>query len=184
LDESRAAAPASLYGISKLTGELLCREWGDTHSLDVRVTRLSNVYGRYERETASSRGQSLPYLIALDLISGYAPDVGTAAHDWTYMGDAACGVADVLDAGALEHDTYNVSTGVAVSDALVVDAITATLTRRGMVPPLKVPRDRTHAAPVRGVLAVERLASDVGYAASPTLEHGVDALVGWLLTST
>jgi UDP-glucose 4-epimerase len=43
--ENAPLLPRNVYGVSKVTGELQCRLFRDQYGLDVRVVRLSNVYG-------------------------------------------------------------------------------------------------------------------------------------------
>lgn len=44
--ESRAFNPKNAYGTSKVSGELYCRAFHETHGLDISILRLANVYGK------------------------------------------------------------------------------------------------------------------------------------------
>jgi UDP-glucose 4-epimerase len=43
--EDASLQPRNIYGVSKLTGELHCQLFREQYGLDVRIVRLSNVYG-------------------------------------------------------------------------------------------------------------------------------------------
>ena len=43
--EASSLNPKNLYGVSKVTGELFCELFANQFGLDVRIVRLSNVYG-------------------------------------------------------------------------------------------------------------------------------------------
>lgn len=43
--ETRPFNPKNAYGTSKVTGELYCRVFQNTHGLDISILRLANVYG-------------------------------------------------------------------------------------------------------------------------------------------
>ncbi len=113
-DEDGPFNPPEIYAISKLAGEQLARRWGELFDLDVRVVRLSAVFGPMERVTAGRSLMSLPYAIARALgrdtplvISARTLQAG---GDWLSGVDAAGAVVGLLE-GRLTHRAYNIAFG-------------------------------------------------------------------------
>jgi len=110
VDEATPPEPASLYAITKLTGEQLVRLHGELHGTEVVTARVSAVFGPWERDTGVRDSISPMYLIArahrqgVKLVAGrYAP------RNWLYARDAAAALSDLALMPQPAHDVYNVT---------------------------------------------------------------------------
>jgi len=111
IDEATPPDPRTLYGITKLAGEMLTRRHGELHGTEVVAARLSAVFGPWERDTGVRDLLSPLYQLSRAARSGTA--VALPEHDagrnWLYSRDAASALAR-LSVGALpQHFLYNVA---------------------------------------------------------------------------
>ena len=107
-----APRPRSLYAVTKHAAEGVARRYGEIFDMAVVAARLSAVFGRWEHDTGLRDTLSPPYLLAgLAAAGARAVLAREGERDWIYGPDAAGGIIALLDAPALGHDVYNVSTG-------------------------------------------------------------------------
>jgi UDP-glucuronate 4-epimerase len=113
VDESTAAAPDTLYAITKFASERVCARLRAIRGVDVVCARLGSVFGSWERDTGVRDTLSLPFQI-LTLARSGKPVVLPSREprrDWIYSRDVAAGIAALLDAPKLAHDLYNLAAG-------------------------------------------------------------------------
>ncbi|MCC7274128.1 MAG: NAD(P)-dependent oxidoreductase, partial [Alphaproteobacteria bacterium] len=92
-EETTPSRPESLYAVSKFAGERTARRLGDLWGLDVRVARLTAVFGRWERDTGARDTLSPQFqATALALAGGEAVLAREGRRDWLYARDAAEGL--------------------------------------------------------------------------------------------
>ena len=113
--ESGPCNPPELYAISKYASELICRRYGELFGLDVRIVRLSWVFGPMERVTSGRTLMSPPYAIAR-AIADDRPVLVTrrtlgAVGDFISAEDAANAIARLLFATEPAYGLYNVAAG-------------------------------------------------------------------------
>jgi dTDP-L-rhamnose 4-epimerase len=118
--ENAQLDPQSVYAITKLTQEHLCHTIGKAYGIPVVILRYFNVYGP---------GQSLlnPYTGILSTIhmrigSGDKIEVfedGLESRDFIYIDDVVTATLGALSTPqeSLQHNVFNVGTGVSVSIA-------------------------------------------------------------------
>jgi UDP-glucose 4-epimerase len=113
IDELIPTRPITLYGVTKLSSELLTRRFGDIHGLSTVSVRIAQPYGPGERATPS-RPRTSPIWEWLEaarhgetLITGPP----AMARDWTWVEDTARGIATLATAERLGHDLYHLSVG-------------------------------------------------------------------------
>jgi len=107
--------PQELYGITKRAAEDIVLRYSALFGLDVRVIRLSALFGPMERVTGARSSTSTPFLAAQCaasrtplVVSASALDLG---RDILSAEDAAVGVCDVTRAPGTRHRVYNVASG-------------------------------------------------------------------------
>ena len=109
--------PPELYPISKLACEGICRRYAELFALDLRITRLSGVFGPMERRTAGrtimSAGHAIAAAIATDRPLRVTRRSLAAGGDFLSAEDIADGMLRLLvaPARALHHDAYNLAFG-------------------------------------------------------------------------
>lgn len=113
LDEQTSAAlPETLYGISKFAAERTGLRYRQTRGLNLTVVRLGMVFGRWEYDTGVRDTLSMPLqLLRVAENHGTAVIHSEAGDDWVYSVDVARGLAAVLDLPASPEPIYHLSAG-------------------------------------------------------------------------
>jgi UDP-glucose 4-epimerase len=115
LPEDGYVMPRRLYGISKLTSELITERYADLFGLSAASVRLASVYGPMDRVTASRNFRHVPNRIAHMAVEGVKRvRVNTldAVGDYIHAEDVARAITALLRAPALRYSTYNIAAGV------------------------------------------------------------------------
>ncbi|HKU99734.1 MAG TPA: NAD(P)-dependent oxidoreductase [Vineibacter sp.] len=116
IDETTAPTPRSLYAITKLAGEQFARRLAELGSLDVRIVRLSSVFGPWEHDTGVRDTLSPPFQVASAALEGRPALLPRACvRDFVYVRDVAEGVLALIDAPSPHYDLYNIGPGTAWS---------------------------------------------------------------------
>jgi nucleoside-diphosphate-sugar epimerase len=115
--EDTPPAPEALYGIAKLAAEGIARRLGALAGQRLLVVRLPSLYGAFERPTAHRPRASEIHALLAALRAGetVASTPSEVRRDWTDAEDAAAAIRHLAELPAPRHDTYNVSTGLAVT---------------------------------------------------------------------
>lgn len=114
LEETTAPTPHSLYAVTKLAGEQFARRLAELGSLDVRIVRLSSVFGPWEHDTGARDTLSPPFQVALAALEGRPALLPRAClRDFVYVRDVAGGVLALIDSPTPAHDLYNIGPGSA-----------------------------------------------------------------------
>ena len=105
--------PATLYPITKLSGELLANRWRELFGLPLHVVRLASVYGPMDRPTPGRDFACAPHVMVHKALRGESWSVAGAdgVGDFIHAADVAGAVCDLLAAPALRHDVYNIASG-------------------------------------------------------------------------
>ncbi|BBK41554.1 oxidoreductase [Allostella vacuolata] len=182
LDEVETACqPESLYSISKFAGERTVRRLADLWGLDVRVARLTAVFGRWERDTGVRDTLSPQFqATALALRGGEAVLARPGQRDWIYVRDVADAVLALRDAAAVPP-IVNVGPGREWSLACWCGLLAERYPRfRWRLAELGEPATvDLHGDRDRRPLAVARLAS-VGYRSGWTLQRSFADYATWV----
>ena len=180
LNEETPAVPGNLYGITKFASEMITRRYGELHGLSTASVRLSTPYGPMERVTGHRAVMSVFYdwtgravrgetIIAEDMDQG---------RDYIYIADIADGIRAVLDASALPHSLFNLTTGIWVTFHQILDAVVE------LSPGISVetPASKADAGAdsySRGPLSGHRLFDDLGWTPKYDLKTGVANYIQW-----
>ena len=95
--------PSSAYSASKAAADLLLLSYHHTHGLDVRVTRCTNNYGRFQHPE-----KFIP-MVLTNALAGKQITVfgdGQQVRDWIHVDDHCAGILNVIDngnAGGIYH---------------------------------------------------------------------------------
>lgn len=161
--EDAECKPQGMYGIMKLAGEWLVKDYHDRGAFDYTVIRPSAVYGPCDVE---DRVVSKFLLAALrdETIMVNGPE---EALDFSYVDD----VADGIVAATLSHDTankcYNVTRG-ASRTLLEAAELAVKIAGKGTIQV----RDRDLAFPSRGALNIDAARQDFGFDPKIDIEEG------------
>ncbi len=176
-------SPASLYGATKKSNELMAHAYAHLYGIPVTGLRFFTVYGPWGRPDMA------PFIFTKNIIEGRAIDVynnGQHARDFTYVTDIVDGVLRVLDrapepAGDPEKLTsprfkiYNIGNNNPVRLMDFIDCIEKATGRAAVKNFLPLQQGDV----IKTYADIENLAAGTGFAPSTPIETGIPRLVSW-----
>jgi nucleoside-diphosphate-sugar epimerase len=169
--ESHPTNPLGQYGIMKLAGEWLVRDYTRRTDMAHTIIRPSAVYGPLDVE---DRVVS-KFLLAAMRDGALNVNGGKECLDFTYVDDAAQGIAMAAVSDNTCNTTYNITRGRARS-LLEAAEQCVTITGRGHVQ-INMPDTNF---PTRGQLNIQRAQLDFEYAPQIDIEQGFRLYYDWL----
>jgi nucleoside-diphosphate-sugar epimerase len=169
--ESHSTNPIGQYGIMKLAGEWLVRDYTRKTGMCHTIIRPSAVYGPMDVEDR---------VVSKFLLSAQRNEIltvngGDQCLDFTYVDDAACGIADATVSNNTSNTTYNITRGHARS-LLEAAKLSVAIAGQGHVH-INVPDTNF---PTRGQLNIQRAQLDFEYAPQVNIEQGFKLYYDWL----
>ncbi len=175
--ETHPCQPTTVYGASKLAGELYALAHFRTYGLPVSVVRPFNTYGPRE-PWQGSRAEVIPRFFLL-LESGRAPVVygdGSQTRDFTFVDDTVEGLVRAAECDALVGDVVNLAYGREVSIARIAELVAGFCGREDLRPIHADPRpgdvDRHFAS-------TEKAKRLFGFEAPVEIESGLARTLTW-----
>ena len=172
--EDAECRPQGQYGIMKLAGEWLVRDYSRRGFFDHVIIRPSAVYGELDVEDrviskfllTAMRGGTLK-------VNG-----ATETLDFTYVGDAADGIVAAALSTTANNQTYNITKSHSWS---LLDAanLAVRIVGKGSVEV----RDKDADFPSRGALNIDAARRDFGYDPKVDIEEGFQKYYEWLNSS-
>jgi len=160
--------PQTMYQITKFAGERTALRLRELHALDLVCVRLGSVIGPWERDTGVRDTLSTHFQLARMAARGETAVLPQREfrRDWVYCRDVAAVIADLLDAPALSHTLYNISSNLAWGSLGVwcrkLQEVYPRFTYR-----VAAEGERTNLGiselQDRGVMDISRLSRDIGY---------------------
>ncbi|MBK0329323.1 dTDP-glucose 4,6-dehydratase [Rhodobacteraceae bacterium F11138] len=173
--------PRSPYSASKAASDHLVRAWHETYGLPVVLSNCSNNYGPYHFP------EKLVPVVILNALAGKPIPVygaGANVRDWLYVEDHADALLTVLQKGAVGR-SYNIGGENEAKNIDLVRKICALLDE-------KRPKDSPYADQItfvsdrpghdaRYAIDPSRIATELGWRPSVTLDQGLERTVQWYL---
>jgi UDP-glucose 4-epimerase len=173
-DELYMKRPIGAYGIMKLAGEWLVRDYTRKTGMAHTVIRPSAVYGPLDVEDrVVSKFLTTAHQRGIIQVNG-----ADESLDFTYVDDAAQGIAQAAVSDHAANKTYNITRGR--SRTLREAAELAIEIARGGSMRIGEPDDNF---PSRGALNTEAAQRDFGYRATVDIEQGFKLYYDWLANS-
>ncbi len=181
LNEETAPAPQNLYGITKYASELLTQLYGELHQLSTASLRLSTPYGPMERVTGHRAVMSVFYDWTGKAVRGEAiqPEDFDQGRDYTYVGDIADGIRTVLDAPAVPHSLYNVTSRVWLTYREILGQLTELSPTTRVMDVARGGTQAQNGPPSRGPLSGHRLVHDFNWTPKYDLKAGLAEYLKW-----
>jgi nucleoside-diphosphate-sugar epimerase len=172
--ESHATNPIGQYGIMKLAGEWLVRDYTCRTGMVHAVIRPSAVYGPLDVEDR---------VVSKFLLTAMRDGVlnvngGEECLDFTYVTDAAQGIADAAVSDNTGNTTYNITRGHARS-LLEAAELSVAIAGQGQVQ-INMPDTNF---PTRGQLNIQRAQLDFEYCPQVDIEQGFRLYYDWLINN-
>ncbi|MEM6586981.1 MAG: dTDP-glucose 4,6-dehydratase [Pseudomonadota bacterium] len=181
--EDTPYAPNSPYSASKAASDHLVRAWSETFDLPVVLSNCSNNYGPYHFP------EKLIPVVILKALAGEPIPVygqGLNVRDWLYVEDHAEALLTVLQEGRLgrsyniggHNEARNIDLVHMICDLLDAKRPAATSYRDQ----ISFVEDRP-GHDLRYAIDATRIATELGWQPSVTLEQGLDKTVDWYLSN-
>ncbi|MEO0712232.1 MAG: dTDP-glucose 4,6-dehydratase [Pseudomonadota bacterium] len=174
--------PRSPYSASKAASDHLVRAWAETYGLPVVLTNCSNNYGPFHFP------EKLIPVVILNALHGKPIPIygdGSNVRDWLYVEDHADALLTVLQKGALGR-SYNIGGENERSNLELVQTICGILDEKhprndgSYADLITFVTDRPgHDA--RYAIDPTRIATELGWRPSVTVEEGLEKTVTWYL---
>jgi nucleoside-diphosphate-sugar epimerase len=169
--EYENCSPQGTYGILKYAGELLVKDFCNSHNIEYVIVRPSAVYGPRDVEDRVV-SKFLKNAMRGDDITVRGPD---EVLDFTYVDDIASGIALAATTPEAQNSTFNMTRGVGHS---LLDAARLTVKVTGSSSNIIV-ADRDLSFPSRGTLCNEKAIFRLGYNPTVNLEEGLTNYYEW-----
>ena len=172
--EDYQCRPIGQYGIMKLTGEDIVKDYQRRGVFDYTIIRPSAVYGPLDVE------DRVVAKFMLTAMRGGVLNVNGAGEtlDFTYVDDAADGIAAVALNANTANKTYNITKSHSVSLLQAAEMIVG-LVGKGTINC----RDKDADFPSRGALNINAARKDFGYDPKIDVEQGFVEYHRWLTAS-
>lgn len=176
--EDHPTRPISPYGVTKLTLENYARLYAVTHGLRFVCVRPANAYGVGQRPFI---GQGFISTAIASVMRGQPIKIfgqdGTV-RDYIYVSDLASGIMSVLERG-LMSETYNIGTGVGLSNKGVIQILSPLMKRMGFETTVEHLPERTFDVKAN-VLDSTKLQIHTGWKPEISFEKGLLLTSEWI----
>jgi len=174
VDESHDCRPLGQYGIMKLAGEWLVQDYQRRHNLTYTIIRPSAVYGPGDVE------DRVVSKFLLTAMRGKTVQVngGNESLDFTFVTDAADGIATAAVSDSTNNMTYNVTRGRGRTLSEAAD-LAVQIIGSGTIQV----NDPDNNFPSRGQLNTMRAKEDFGFDPVVDIEQGFEEYCAWLKNS-
>lgn len=174
--ETQAPVPASPYAITKLTGEMYCRNFFQLFGLETFSLRYFNVFGS-RQDPDSPYAAAIPRFVSA-LLRGDAPTIygdGLQSRDFTYVDNVVEANILAMKANSGAGEVFNIGCGQGTTLVQLIDRLTDLLEV-----PLKPVFTGPRAGDVRHSLAdVTKARALLGYRPGIDLPTGLGLAMGW-----
>ena len=177
MDEYHPLAPTTVYGASKLAGELYAQAYHRTYEMNVTVVRPFNNYG-YNEHAGGAHGEVIPRFVARAL-NGRSLQVfgdGAATRDFIFVTDTARALAMVGARGDLAGETLNLAYGRETS---IIELANLVIAATGSDSDIEFLETRP-ADVLRHYAGNGKMRRLVGFEPQIALEEGLERYVGWI----
>jgi UDP-glucose 4-epimerase len=173
--EDAICRPQGQYGIMKLAGEALVKDYQRRGCFDYTIIRPSAVYGPLDVED-----RVISRFMMQALRGGWLNVNGVAETlDFTYVDDAAEGIANASLVDQTKNRTYNITKSHSVTLLQAAEMIVS-MVGQGSIQV----GDRDLDFPSRGSLNIDAARQDFGYDPQVDVAEGFLSYYNWLTTST
>ena len=170
--EQTICNPIGTYGILKLSGELLVKDY--SKYFDYTIIRPSAVYGPYD---CKDRVIAKYFINAFNNEKLYVNGINEHL-DFSYISDVAQGITNAALSTNTTNKTYNITRSESVSLLDAANLITQ-IVGKGEI----VINEKEINFPSRGSLSISQARKDFGYEPTINIEQGLKLYYDWLRNS-
>ena len=176
IDEAHPLHPQSPYAASKVGADKLAETFNLSFDLPVVIARPFNTYGPRQSQRA------VIGTIVAQALPGGPLSIGatTPTRDFVYVGDTVEALLQLGSSRSHSGETFNISTGIDVSVAAVVDLVGELVGRK-----LEVRTDETRLRPERSEVfqllgSSAKLRAAYGWEPRMSFRDGIRAVIEWM----
>lgn len=181
MDECHPLKPTTVYGASKLAGELYTNAMYLGEGLPAVIVRPFNSYG-YREHFEGASGEVIPRFL-VRMLNNLPPVIygdGDQTRDFTFVADTVNGILAAAACDDLVGEAVNVAAGTEVSISRVASMMRELLGKNH----LEIEYEYERPADVRRHFArVEKLSGATGFRASTPLDEGLRKYIDWFLSN-
>lgn len=189
ISEDHKILPKSPYGNSKLSAEMIIRDFSSSYPLEYAILRYFNVAGCSNIKLIDNTSDTLISNILESVRLGVRPKIygvdydthdGTAIRDYIHVSDVANAHSTIAShLGSLSHNIYNIGTGKGVTVLEVIRAVEDSK-KINIDPIIGIRRqnDIEHS-----IAQVDRIYQDTGWKSQFTIHDIIDSFTESLLNS-
>ena len=179
MNENHPMVPTTVYGASKLAGELYARTFHNVYGLPTIAIRPFNTYGPREHYEGLY-GEVIPKFF-IRLLNDLPPVIfgsGEQTRDFTYVKDTVKGMKLAAECDDLIGEVVNVARGQEVSIKRIAEIVIDTVGKKDIEPLLE--RERP-ADVMRHFADISKAKKMFGYEPAVSIEEGISKYYTWLL---
>ncbi|MBM4135411.1 MAG: NAD-dependent epimerase/dehydratase family protein [Nitrospira sp.] len=177
MTEDHSLEPTTVYGASKLAGELYTLAYYRTYGLKSMVVRPFNTYGPREH-FEGAYGEVIPKFV-LRVLNNMPPIIfgdGTQKRDFTYISDTVRGIIMASECDDMIGQTVNIARGKEVSISDLANIIGEKLGKKNLKPVYERKRPGDVMRHYADISKAERL---FGYKPEIDIRDGIGRYIDW-----
>ncbi len=177
MDETHPCEPMTVYGASKLAGEVYSLAYNRTYGLNSIVVRPFNTYGPREH-LEGAYGEVIPKFV-LRVLNNEPPVIfgdGAQTRDFTYVTDTVTGIIMASECDTMVGQTVNIASGRETSINQLSGIITRILNRENLRPVYE--KDRPGDVK-RHLSDISKAEKTFHYTPRINIEHGLQHYIDW-----
>lgn len=177
MSEDHPLEPTTVYGASKLAGELYTLAYYRTYGLETIVVRPFNTYGPREH-LQGVYGEVIPRFV-LRILNGMPPVIfgdGTQTRDFTYVTDTVKGIIMASECDEMVGQTVNIARGQEVSINDLASIIANKLGKNDIKP---VNEQKRPGDVMRHYADISKAKKLFGYNPEIDIQKGIGLYIDW-----
>jgi len=180
MSEDHPLEPTTVYGASKLAGELYTLAYYRTYGLETLVVRPFNTYGPREH-LQGAYGEVIPRFV-LRFLNNKPPVIfgdGTQTRDFTYVTDTVKGILIASECDSMTGQTVNIARGQEVSINNLANIIAKHIEKNNIKPVYEQSRPGDV---MRHYADISKAKKMFGYKPDIDIEKGISLYIDWFLS--